>query len=74
MYQRPGQAIFAKAGQWIYFEQKLAQWLFYQREAQWPFYHQAQWPFYQSRSKRMARPSNFRNKLQFRYYPAQSIY
>ena len=35
---------------------------------------QAQWPFYQSRSNRTARPPDFRNKLQFRYYPAQSIY
>ena len=66
IYQRPGQAIF---------KQKPAQWPFYQRQVQWPFYqHQARWPFYQSRSNRMARPPDFRNKLQFRYYHAQSIY
>ena len=35
---------------------------------------QAQWPFYQSRSNQMARPLDFSHKLQFRYYPAQSIY
>ena len=35
---------------------------------------QAQWPFHQSRSNQMARPLDFSHKLQFRYYPAQSIY
>ena len=35
---------------------------------------QAQWQFYQSRSNQMARPLDFSNKLQFRYYPAQSTY
>ena len=49
-----------------YFQQKQVQWPFYQREAQWLFY--------QSRSNRMARPPDFSDKLQFWYYPAQSIY
>ena len=58
-----------------YFQQKQAQWPCYQRQVQWPFYQrQAQWPFYQGRSNRMARPPDFSNNLQFRYYPAQSIY
>ena len=50
----------------IYSQQKQAQWPFYQREAQWPFY--------QSKSKRMARPPDFSDKLHFRYYPARSVY
>ena len=29
---------------------------------------------YQSRSKRMARPPDFSDKLHFRYYPARSVY
>ena len=33
-----------------------------------------QWPFYQGRSKRMARPPDFSDKLHFRYYPARSVY
>ena len=46
-----------------------------QKQAQWPFYQrEAQWPFYQSRSNRMARPPDFSDKLQFWYYPAQSVY
>ena len=31
-------------------------------------------PFYQGTSNRMARPADLSRKLQFRYYPAQSIY
>ena len=55
------------------FQQKPAQWPFYQRQVQWPFHQrQAQWPFYQGRSNRMARLPDFSNKLQCRYYPAQS--
>ena len=66
IYQRPGQAIF---------KQNPAQWPFYQRQVQWPFYqHQAQWPVLSSTSNRMARPADLSRKLQFRYYPAQSIY
>ena len=46
-----------------------------QKQAQWPFYQrEAQCPLYQGRSKRMARPPDFSDKLHFRYYPARSVY
>ena len=62
------------------FSAKAAQWPFYQRQAQWPFY---QWVILSTpgpmavlsrQRQRMARLADFSRKLQFRYYPAQSIY
>ena len=66
IYQRSGQAIFNKSRPNDRCISARSNGRFYHR--------QAQWPFYQSRSNRTARPPDFRNKLQFRYYPAQSIY
>ena len=65
-YQRQAQWQFY---QWVsYFQQKPAQWLFYQRPEVGPM-------AVLSRQKQPdGQTPDFSNNLQFRYYPAQSIY
>ena len=57
-----------------YFQQKQVQWPFYQREAQWPLSKQKHPDGQTSRFQRQTAILDFSDKLQFWYYPAQSVY